>query len=158
VDRLPEVGSGWTDDGTPYEIRGLKRRARKATRSVPIPPILVQTLRDHVRVHGAATDGRLFWAVRGGRIRSTEYAEIWQQARHKALTPEDAATPLAEVPYSLRHAGVSLWIKAGVDPVEVARRAGHSLTVLWRFYAKLLRGQDPHVNQLIEQALSATTT
>lgn len=29
-------------------------------------------------------------------------------------------SPLAEVPYSLRHVGLSLWIKAGVDPVEVA--------------------------------------
>lgn len=63
-------------------------------------------------------------------------------------------TPLADVPYSLRHAGVSLWIKAGVDPAEVARRAGHSIAVLWRFYAKLLRGQGQQSNQLIDKALS----
>ncbi|MFF3675694.1 hypothetical protein ACFYYS_17065 [Streptomyces sp. NPDC002120] len=63
-------------------------------------------------------------------------------------------TPLAEVPYSLRHACVSLWIKAGVDPVEVARRAGHSVAVLWKFYAKILRGQQQVSNQLIDQALA----
>ncbi|WP_282685909.1 MULTISPECIES: tyrosine-type recombinase/integrase [unclassified Streptomyces] len=150
----PEVGSGWTDDGKPYEERGLKRRARRATRPVPIPPVLVQMLRDHIETQGLALDGRLFRAVRGGRVRSNEYTEIWQKARRKVLSEEEVATPLADVPYSLRHACVSLWIKAGVDPVEVARRAGHSIAVLWRFYAKILRGQQHKANELIDEALS----
>jgi integrase len=149
----PEVGSGWTDDGKSYEDRGLKRRARKATRSVPIPPVFVGMLRDHLERYGTAADGLLFRAARGGRVRSTEYTEIWRAARAKALPPEDVTTPLAEVPYSLRHAAVSLWIKAGVDPVEVARRAGHSPAVLWKFYAKVLRGQQHRANQLIDVAL-----
>lgn len=79
---------------------------------------------------------------------------MWQTARRRALPPEDAETPLAEVPYSLRHAGVSLWIKAGVDPAEVARRAGHSPAVLWRFYAKILQGQQHHANHLIDVELA----
>ncbi|MFD3525039.1 tyrosine-type recombinase/integrase [Streptomyces sp. NPDC058653] len=149
----PEVGAGWTDDGKPYEQRGLKRRARRSTRSVPIPPALVALLRAHIATYGAAPDGRLFTAVRGGRIRSTEYTEMWQEARRSALTAPDVGTPLAKVPYSLRHAGISLLIKAGVDPVEVARRAGHSPAVLWRFYAKLLRGQQQQANDLIDVAL-----
>lgn len=149
----PEVGSGWTDDGKSYEQRGLKRRARRATRLVPIPPALVALLRDHITRYGTAPDGRLFTAVRGGRIRSTEYTEMWQSARRSALPAPDVTTPLAKVPYSLRHAGISLLIKAGVDPVEVARRAGHSPAVLWRFYAKLLRGQQQQANDLIDVAL-----
>lgn len=151
-----EVGSGWTDDGKSYEERGLKRRARKTTRPVPIPPVLVRMLTDHLKTYGASDDGRLFSAARGGRIRSTEYTELWQTAREKALPAEDVKTPLAEVPYSLRHAGVSLWIKAGVDPVEVARRAGHSPAVLWRFYAKLLRGHQQQANELIDHELNGT--
>ncbi|MEU7132942.1 site-specific integrase [Streptomyces sp. NPDC046261] len=150
----PEVGSGWTDDGKSYEKRGLKRRARKATRSVPIPPTLVRMLRAHMKTHGIASDGRLFYAVEGGRVRSTEYTAIWQAAREKALPQAGVDTPLAEVPYSLRQACISLWIKAGVDPVEVARRAGHSPAVLWRFYAKVLRGQQRQANHLIDQALA----
>lgn len=58
------------------------------------------------------------------------------------------------MPHSLRHAGVSLWIESGVDPVEVARRAGHSPAVLWRFYAKILRGVQHHANALISRALA----
>ncbi|MFJ3962051.1 tyrosine-type recombinase/integrase [Streptomyces sp. NPDC090036] len=150
----PEVGSGWTDDGQSFEQRGLKRRARTATRSVPIPPVLTAMLREHKGKYGMADDGRLFRAAQGGRVRSTEYCDLWDAARVKALSAEEAATPLADVPYSLRHAGVSLWINSGVDPVEVARRAGHSLTVLFRFYAKILRGQQDRANELIEKGLS----
>jgi hypothetical protein len=57
-------------------------------------------------------------------------------------------------PISLRHAGVSLWINSGVDPVEVVRRAGHSVAVLLRFYAKILRGQQLLANDLIDKRLS----
>ncbi|MFF4030620.1 hypothetical protein ACFYZ2_12785 [Streptomyces sviceus] len=57
------------------------------------------------------------------------------------------------MPYSLRHAGVSLWIKSGVDPAEVAARAGHSIAVLYRFYAKILKGGQQHSNDLISRAL-----
>ncbi|MFC9235831.1 tyrosine-type recombinase/integrase [Streptomyces decoyicus] len=155
----PEVGSGWTNDGKSYEARGLKRRARNTTRSIPIPipipipPELVRTLRQHREQFGTAEDGRLFRASQGGRIRSTEYTAVWQRAREKALTPVELASPLAAVPYSLRHAIVSLWIKAGVDPVKVARRAGHSVAVLYRFYAKVLHGTQTRANALIEQEL-----
>ncbi|MEU5001027.1 site-specific integrase [Streptomyces sp. NPDC021622] len=150
----PEVGGGWTDDGASYEARSLKRRARGATRSVPIPPVLVRLLRAHLAEHGTASDGRLFRAAGGGRVRSTEYCDLWEAARAEVLSEEDAATPLAKVPYSLRHAGVSLWIKSGVDPVEVAARAGHSIAVLYRFYAKILKGNQGRSNQLIAQGLA----
>ncbi|WP_281176166.1 hypothetical protein [Streptomyces hokutonensis] len=111
-------------------------------------------LRDHIAAYGTAPDGRLFRAARGGRVRSTEYCDLWEAARASVLSEKDAATPLAEVPYSLRHAGVSLWIKSGVDPMEVARRAGHSIAVLFRFYAKILRGEQSRSNQLIAQELN----
>ncbi|MFI6336213.1 tyrosine-type recombinase/integrase [Streptomyces sp. NPDC050535] len=150
----PEVAGGWTDDGTSYESRGLKRRARGATRSVPIPPALVKMLRDHIAAYGTAPDGRLFRAVRGSRVRSTEYCDLWSAARVKALSEHEVASRLADVPYSLRHAGVSLWIKSGVDPAEVAARAGHSIAVLYRFYAKILKGDQGRSNQLIARGLA----
>ncbi|HEY8982679.1 MAG TPA: site-specific integrase [Streptomyces sp.] len=150
----PEVGSGWTDNGTPYEKRGLKHRTRKAYRSVPIPPTLVKMVRNHIATYGTAPDGRIFRAVRGGRVPSTEYCAVWADARAAVLSEKELETPLAEVPGKLRSAGVSLWIKAGVDPVEVARRAGHSVAVLFRFYARILRGQQAVANQKIDAALA----
>ncbi len=150
----PRVGSAWTDSGTSFDSRGLKRRARKATRSVPIPPVLVRLLRAHIKEYGTADDGRLFRAHRGGHGLSKEYGEIWQKARRAVLSQEEAASPLAEVPYSLRHAGVSLWLESGVAPAEVARRAGHSIAVLFRFYAKAIYRNQQHSNEQIERALS----
>ncbi|MFJ2632734.1 site-specific integrase [Streptomyces sp. NPDC087422] len=150
----PEVGAGWTNDGLSYEKRGLKRRARKTTRSVPIPPVFVRMLRAHLKQYGTAPDGRLFRAVNGGRVRSTEYAELWQAARETVLPAEEVGTPLAEVPYSLRQAGLSLVIRSGVDPVEAARRAGHSVAVLFRFYAKVIKNRQDENNALIARALT----
>ncbi|MFD6569227.1 tyrosine-type recombinase/integrase [Streptomyces diastaticus] len=150
----PEVGGGWTDDGASYEARALKRRARGAVRVVPIPPVLVKAIRAHLTTHGTAADGRLFRAANGGRVRSTEYCDLWSMARAGVLSEPEAASPLAEVPYSLRHAGVSLWIKSGVDPAEVAARAGHSIAVLYRFYAKILKGDQGRSNRLIERGLA----
>jgi len=37
----PRAGTEWTDDGNCREERGLKHRADKETRSIPIPPVLV---------------------------------------------------------------------------------------------------------------------
>jgi integrase len=149
----PRVSSIWTDDGKSYEERGLKRRARKTTRPVPIPPELVKLLRDHIEKFGIGADGRVFRASEGGHLLSKEYSEVWKRAREQALTPRQVGTPFAEVPYSLRHAGVSLWLASGVDPVEVARRAGHSVAVLYRFYAKVLDGKRDQANEKIERAL-----
>ncbi|MFF4156794.1 hypothetical protein [Streptomyces sp. NPDC001678] len=116
--------------------------------------MFVRMVREHIAVHGTAPDGRLFWAVGGGRVRSTEYCDLWGQAREMVLSPEDFETPLAEVAYSLRQAAISQWIKAGMDPVEAARRAGHSFAVLSRSYAKILRGAQRTANALVDRALA----
>ncbi|GHD33114.1 hypothetical protein GCM10010313_78280 [Streptomyces violarus] len=83
-------------------------------------------------------------------------------ARLTVLTESEAASPLADVPYSLRHAGVSLWLESGVSPAEVARRAGHSIAVLFRFYAKPFtatkRGPTSRSNRLSKRSTSTTTS
>ncbi|MFJ2401698.1 tyrosine-type recombinase/integrase [Streptomyces xanthochromogenes] len=151
----PEVGAGWTDSGKSHDNRGLKHRASDAVRSVPIPPVYVRMVRSHLARYGTAPDGRLFRAAGGGRVRSTEYCEVWGEAREAVLSPKESLSKLADVPYSLRHAAVSLWIKQGVDPAEVAYRAGHSIAVLYRFYAKILKGASDHANRLIQAGLDA---
>ncbi|WP_371497659.1 tyrosine-type recombinase/integrase [Kitasatospora sp. NBC_00374] len=150
----PRVGSSWTDSGTPHDTRGLKWRPAKETRPIPIPPELVTALREHIDAHGVAPDGRLFRTSRGGLVQESGYGVVWKKAREKALTPEQAASPLATRPYDLRHAGISLWLNSGVDPAECARRAGHSIAVLLRVYAKCLDGATDAANRRIAEALS----
>lgn len=66
---------------------------------------------------------------------------------------DEAATPVARRPYDLRHAAVSLWLNSGVPATEVARRAGHSVDVLLKVYAKCIEGQEEMANRRIEDAL-----
>ena len=58
----PRTGSAWTSTGTPFEPRGLKHRPWGTIRVVPIPPVLVRMLGQHLHAFGTAPDGRLFRA------------------------------------------------------------------------------------------------
>ncbi|MFI9747733.1 hypothetical protein [Streptomyces sp. NPDC052494] len=77
----------------------------------------------------------------------------WARAREYGLTRLERASGLAKRPYDLRRAGISFWWYSGVDPAECARRAGQSIEVLFRFYAKFLDGVREQANRLIEQSM-----
>jgi len=149
----PRAGTWWTDDGASRQERGLKHRPAGETRSIPIPPVLVELLRNHLKRYGAASDGRVFATARGGPVNDTGYGEVWERARRAALTPAQQSSPLARRPYDLRHAAVSLWLNSGVPATEVARRAGHGVAVLLRVYANCIDGQATAANQRITDAL-----
>jgi site-specific recombinase XerD len=151
------VGQDWGDGEGVREDRELKHRAKSATRDVPAPPELVRLLRAHLAEHGAATDGRLFVArgFRTGPVSLGTYTRVWRQARKAALTEAQQRSPLAKVPYHLRHAAVSLWLNVGVPATQVAEWAGHSVHVLLKVYAKCIDGQDEAARKRIEAALNA---
>ncbi|WP_433245863.1 tyrosine-type recombinase/integrase [Streptosporangium sp. CA-135522] len=149
----PQANKRWTDSGETHDSRGLKHRASDDTREIPIPPRLVEILRRHIEKYGVADDGRLFRTSKGKPFSASAYSGVWQIARELALTPEQAASPLAARPYDLRHAAVSLWLNAGVPPTEVAQRAGHGVDVLLRVYAKCIDGQRSRANWQISSAL-----
>jgi integrase len=152
------AGKDWTDDGTARQARGLKHRAQHETRSVPIPAVLAQMLRAHLKRYGTAPDGRIFRTARGGLIQDSAYSAVWADARTAALTPAQHTSPLARRPYDLRHAGVSLALNAGVPATEVARRAGHSVAVLLKIYAHCIDGQADAANKRIADALRSDGT
>jgi len=120
---------------------------------VPIPPELVTILREHIEESGTAQDGRPFRTVTGGMIFDTTHT--WAIARTLALTPEQVASPLAARTYDLRHAAVPPWLNGGVAATEVANRAGHSVEVLLRVYAKCIDGGEEGANRRIDEALAA---
>lgn len=98
-------------------------------------------LRDHLARYGVGRGRRVFVGPRGGIIRDGLYLEVWREARRRTLTAAEVASPLAATPYALRHAAVSTWLSAGVNPAQVAEWAGHSVDVLLRVYAKCIAGQ-----------------
>jgi integrase len=162
------IGTGWGDQDGTTEDRGLKHRASSATRDVPVPPPLVALVDHHLEKFGTGPNGKLFVTRRGpgGRyiptagqpIPNNTYTRVWRSARAKALTEAQQRSPLARVPYHLRHAAVSTWLNAGVPATQVAEWAGHSVQVLMRVYAKCIYGQDEAARRRIEAALSQSET
>jgi integrase len=146
----PTAGKRWTDSGEVHDRRGLKHRGATDVRIVPIPPVLVDILRYHLHTYGTGPDGRLFRSPNGGVVGSSTYYRVWAQARTYALTPAQVASPLASRPYDLRHAAVSLWLNRGVPAPEVAQRAGHSVDVLLKVYAKCIEGDRVKINKVVE--------
>jgi len=56
-------------------------------------------------------------------------------------------------PYDQRHACLSTWLNASVDPTQVAEWAGKSVDVLLRVYAKCIVGREELNRRRIEEAL-----
>ncbi len=151
----PEVGAEWTDSRTRNEERSLKHREVTEGRTVPLSPEVVLSAWEHIDEFGIGPDGLLFVGERGGRLASSTYCRVWAMARTRAFTPEVAATPLAKRPYDLRHACVSNWLNAGVEPPRVAKWAGHSLAVLMRVYAKCIDGGEELARRLVQASLGS---
>ena len=148
------VGQDWGDVDGVREDRGLKHRAQTATRHVPAAPPLVRALQWHLAAFGPARDGRLFIArgYQEGPLSLGTYTRVWRQARALVMA-DPTRSPLARVPYQLRHAAVSTWLNAGVPATQVAEWAGHSVHVLLKVYAKCIDGQDEAARRRIEDAL-----
>lgn len=139
----PRSGSMWTNTGEIHEQGPLKHRAAGQARTAPIHPELVEILQAHIAKYGPKTgDGRLFVGARGGPVTDRTYLRIFHNARSAAFTAEEAASPLMPVPYALRHAAVSTWLRSTGDPALVARWAGHSVAVMLRVYAKVVDGTE----------------
>ncbi|MFF1822079.1 tyrosine-type recombinase/integrase [Kribbella sp. NPDC058245] len=152
----PYAGAAWTDGGEDRDHRQLKHRAIGEVRPVPCPPALTEILREHLEKFGTDSEGRLFWAKRGGDLPAVSYQMMWKKIRERAFGKEVAAhSQLAQRPYDLRHAAVSTWLASGVEAPRVAMWAGHSVDVLLRVYAKFLDGQEDVARKRIEAVLDA---
>ncbi|MEO3807869.1 tyrosine-type recombinase/integrase [Sphaerisporangium sp. B11E5] len=151
----PRAGSRWTNNGRPRERRALKHRADGETRPVPIHPELATLLRAHLKEFGTGPERRVFIGPRGGLMTDRAYLKVFHEAREQAFTADEAASPLMDVPYALRHAAVSTWLNAGVPAPQVAEWAGHSVDVLLRVYAKCIHGQQ---GEALRRILDATTS
>lgn len=148
----PEVTTTWTDSGR-REARQLKHRAKGEVRPVPCCSPLVAMLKRHLTEYGTGPDGGLFRGPKGGVVKESRYTEVWQAARHRALTPAQAASPLVARPYDLRHSCVSTWLAAGVEPTQIAEWVGHSVAVLHRVYAHVLPGREEIAMKRIDALL-----
>jgi integrase len=148
----PSAGREWTDTRTLREARELKHRGKADTRSVPVPPELVRILSEHIATFGLAEAAGCF-AVR--RVVCCRRLPTELSGVRLANPPDSRAVRLAvgTSAVRLRHAGISLWLNAGVAATEVARRAGHSVAALLQVYANCIDREGWIYNEPIERAL-----
>lgn len=147
------AGRDWTDDGEVHQASKPKGGPRNAIRRVPIPPVLVAMIREHVQEHGTGPDGRLFRTYKGGRYLPSTLWHVLQKGRKLAFSQAQVASPLASKPYDFRHAGVSWRLNAGTPAPLVAEWAGHTVEVLLRIYAHCIDGDDERWFGAMEDAL-----
>ena len=146
------AGRAWTDSGKRRDNRGLKWRSAKEVRPVPCPAVLTQLLHEHLAEFGTTQDGRLFRGIYRGELSESVYERLLKRARTQVFTKAEAASPLARRPYDLRHAALSTWLNAGIDPAQVAQWAGNSVRVLLSTYAKCVAGRDTTSRRQAEEA------
>ena len=144
---LPPEGWGRidvTEADVSYDEPG---EPKTGSRSVPIPQVLVRTLRDWLVNNGLSDPGALIFRTRNG-TRPT--ASNWGRAWHRALR-SIGSEPLRV--YDCRHAAATTWLRAGVPLGEVARRLGHSVDTLVTTYVGALDGDEQLANDRIDSAL-----
>jgi integrase len=93
-------------------------KTKAGRRSMTLPPSVVADLRLHVVRYG---DSPYVFSTGSGRTWS---AEDWRCRVWRPAVKQSGLAPLR--PHDLKHTGVALLAAAGVDPSEIARRAGHS--------------------------------
>jgi integrase len=135
----------WTDTGETRDNRGLKHRTPGTTRTVPIPPQLVNKLKE---VIGDRTQGYVFLTKKGRIYNDSTISRHWNKSRDlHNLTDEIKRI------YDLRHLCASTWITAGLPITEIASRLGHSPEVCLRVYAHSIETHRDYFNEMIETHL-----
>ncbi len=114
-----------------------------AVRSVPLADMLHLDLLDYKSAIGGAPD-RLIFAGQDGRPWSrSEWNNwrnrVWNPTMESLATGDETLHRLATaVPYDCRGSFVSLYLRAGASPLEVAQWAGHSPAVMFKHYANVI--------------------
>ena len=143
---LPEAGWGRLDVLEADVSFDEPGEPKTGERRVPIPPILVDILRDWLSEHDFA-DGDLMFRTRNDRRpTNSNWWRAWQRAL-KTIGRE----PLRV--FDCRHAAATTWVRAGVPLGEVARRLGHSVETLVSTYVGALDDDESLGNARIEAAL-----
>lgn len=116
----------------------------RTNRSVPLVAPLADSLAELREARGNPADDELVIpSMSGGPWTQSQYnnwrRRVWGKVK-KGLAEGDPPQPrLAKaIPYDCRHSFVSLQLRAGASPLEVARWAGHSPKVMYDHYAHVI--------------------
>lgn len=126
-------------------------KTRAGRRTVPMPRLVVSALEP--AIVGLNADEPVFQAPRGGHVR----LNTWRR-RYWLPAVRTAGLGALRI-HDLRHTAVALWLHAGATPVEVARRAGHSSTVVvLDRYGHVMPGDDDRLTDTLDRLGSSVTS
>jgi integrase len=115
-------------------------KTNSSVREVPIGPETMNALRRWL-IACPASDENLVFPNGAGKVEN--YHNIYNRLWIPLLTNAKVMKPGEQPPFSphsLRHAGISLWIKNGASSQQVQRWAGHaSIHTTWDIYGHLWR-------------------
>ena len=120
--------------------------------AVPIPPVLVNILREWIDDNALVGPDRLLFRTRNDTRPS---GSNWARAWHRAL--ESVGQKPLRV-YDCRHAAATTWLRAGMPLGETARRLGHSVETLVSTYVGALDDEEHTANQRIDTYLQPRHT
>lgn len=115
-------------------------KTKSSVRNVPLGPHTVKALRRWMLACPPSEEDLLF-ANGAGKAESyaNYYNRLWLPLLTAAGIIKEGETPPFGM-HSLRHAGISLWIKNGATPKQVQTWAGHaSIQTTWDIYGHLWR-------------------
>jgi hypothetical protein len=161
----PRARTEWTDTGASHEHCGLKHRADKETRSIPIPPVLVAMLRGHIARYETGPGGRPFRTNRGGLLNDTGYGEIWQgtrtltphpaqhTSRWPAAAPTTCATPPSYGPAGAGRPNALTTPAVAARIRQLAAQAEHRRAIA-EFHARRAADQQARIGELLLEAIA----
>jgi integrase len=147
------------EDTTAHGIRFKPPKSAAGVRTITLPAIAIQVLRDHRREllerrlqlgQGKLNpDDLLFCNLEGQPLRTIRISTAWGELAERIGMPEITF-------HSLRHSHASQLIAAGIDVVTVSKRLGHSSpAITLRIYAHLFASDDSKASAAINSALGS---
>ena len=119
---------------------------------MPIPPVLVDILREWIDTNRLTTPERLLFRT-GNDTRPS--GSNWARSWHRAL--ESVGQKPLRI-YDCRHGAATTCLHAGMPLAETARRLGHSVETLVSTYIGALDDEERIANQRIDTYLDASTS
>lgn len=144
--RRISVHATMTTDNRNRPVRGTRTKTPSGTRAVPIPPHLVDGLRNQTRRR--ASSAPLFPSTTGTFLSASNWrSRVWSKVIEGADVPEGLT------PHGLRHTAASLAIAAGADVLMVQRMLGHAdAKETLNKYAKLFPDRMDEVTERMSKA------
>ena len=132
------------------EVKGYLHTVAPKTyqsRSVPLPDILIEKLREHLNTLDNDPEGYVFRAPEGGPLRwHSFYVRHFKPAVRQAGLPESTRF------HDLRHTFAAILIDQGAHPRAMMERLGHSsINVTLGTYGHLLPGLDEELTRKLNK-------